>query len=108
MATKTLGTTANNSLTALAATPAPVAIDFAVIVNSILSDGLSGNTSADVQAPNAKGTIWPGAWEMNGLLYIPNRGVLKVFPGDWVGVDSQGWPVLVSANSIANAAWTHS
>ena len=41
------------------------------------------------------------------MLYIPNRGVLKVFPGDWVGIDSQGWPVLISANSIANGPWTH-
>jgi len=108
MSTKTLGTSATNSLTALASTAGNAQADQAAIQNAILSDGLSGNTSADIQSPIAKGSIWPGAWEMEGLLYIPNRGVLKVFAGDWIGVDSQGWPILVSANSIANAAWTHS
>ena len=108
MATLTLGTTAQTSLTALVATPAPNAADFATMVQAILSDGLSGNTGKDIQSPIAKGAIWPGAWEMNGILYVPNRGLLRVFPGDYVGVDSQGWPILVSANSIANAAWVHS
>jgi hypothetical protein len=51
---------------------------------------------------------WKGAFSSNGLLYVPNRGILKVLPGDYVGVDDQGWPILVSAYSIANGAWTHS
>jgi len=50
----------------------------------------------------------PTAWSQAGLLYVPNRGILQVLPGDYVGIDSQGWPILVSKNSIANAAWTHS
>jgi hypothetical protein len=80
--------------------------DNAAINNAILSDG--STTGADMTTPIGKGQIWPGAWIFDGQLFIPNRGMLKVFPGDWVGVDSQGWPILVSANSIANAAWTHS
>jgi hypothetical protein len=52
--------------------------------------------------------VFPNAFSSNGLLYVPNRGYLQMLPGDWVGVDSQGWPILVSKNSIANAAWTHS
>jgi len=107
MATLTLGTTAQTSLTALASTAGNAQADQAAIQALILSDGFSGNTSKDLQSPIAKGSIWPGAWEFEGLLYVPNRGVLKVFPGDYVGVDSQGWPILVSANSIANAAWVH-
>lgn len=99
MATKTLGTTAQTSLTALAwlnslSSSAP--LDVATITNSIKDD------------LNVAHPIYPDAFGDNGLLFVPNRGVLRILPGDWVGVDSQGWPILVSANSIANAAWTHS
>lgn len=97
MATKTLGTNATTTLTALAMarggmTPA----DQATISQGIKNDLVNGLP------------IWPGAWEQSGLLYIPNRGVLQVLPGDYVAIDSQGWPILVSANSIANGPWTHS
>ena len=95
MATSTLGTTANNSLTSLLNGGAMNTTDLAAIANAIKDDLTNGNP------------IWPGAYAQTGLLYVPNRGVLKVLPGDFVGVDSQGWPVLVSKNSIALAAWTH-
>jgi hypothetical protein len=44
----------------------------------------------------------------NGLLYIPNRGWLKVLPGDYVAIDNFGWPILVSGNSVAlsGSIWT--
>lgn len=90
----TLGTAANNSLTSLIYAHSMVAADLRTIANSILNDK-TGNHA-----------IWPGAYAENGLLHIPRRGVLRVFRGDYVGVDSAGWPILVSANSIANAAWT--
>jgi hypothetical protein len=104
-AIKTLGTTANNSLTALVAAltsvasgggPAQDATDRAQIVNLIKDD-------LKVSHP-----LMPTAWSQSNLLYVPNRGILQVLPGDYVGIDSQGWPILISANSIANAAWTHS
>jgi hypothetical protein len=99
MATKTLGTTAQTSLTALKYLPGYAsgmsAADQAAIQNAVKDD--LGNAHSLV----------PGAFQ-GGRLFIPNRGILQVLPGDWVGVDSQGWPILVSANSIANAAWTHS
>ncbi len=95
MATGTLGTTANNSLTSLIFGGAMNTTDLATIAQGIKNDLVNGNP------------IWPGAYAQNGLLYVPSRGVLRVLPGDYVGIDSQGWPVLVSANSIANAAWTH-
>ncbi len=95
MATGTLGTTANNSLTSLIFSGAMNTTDLATIAQGIKNDLVNGNP------------VWPGAYAQNGLLYVPSRGVLRVLPGDYVGIDSQGWPVLVSANSIANAAWTH-
>lgn len=95
MATGTLGTTANNSLTSKAFAGALAPADVAAIANAIKDD------------LNNIHPIWPGAWSQSGMLYVPNRGILKVLAGDYVGVDAQGWPIMVSANSIAHAAWTH-
>jgi len=99
MSTLTLGTNATTSLTALAylaGIGSMVPADQATIANAIKND------------VNPAHPIWPGAFSANGLLFVPNRGVLQMLPGDYVGVDDQGWPILVSANSIANGAWTHS
>lgn len=43
-----------------------------------------------------------------GQLFVPNRGVLKILPGDIVAIDNTGWPVLVSAAAIgyAGSLWT--
>lgn len=96
MATKTLGTNATTSLTALVEGSGNSAADVASIALAIKDDRINGNP------------IWPGAYSLNGRLYIPNRGSILILPGDYVGVDNVGWPILVSANSIANGAWTHS
>ena len=95
MATTTLGTTANNSLTSLIAAGAMLPADIAALANAILNDKINGNP------------IFPGAYSQTRLLHVPNRGILKVLVGDYVGIDASGWPILVSANSIAHAAWTH-
>lgn len=100
MATKTLGTNATTTLTAVSWTTGGaglLAADIATIAESILNDEVNGNP------------IYPGAFSRNGLLYIPNRGVLKMKVGDYVGVDASGWPILVSANAIAfgSTSWTH-
>lgn len=99
MATKTLGTNATNTLTALpfqrgGLLPA----DIAIIQEGILNDLINGNP------------VYPGAFSSMGLLYVPNRGILQVLPGDYVGIDATGWPILVSANAIASGStsWTHS
>lgn len=52
--------------------------------------------------------VVPGAFSYNGQLFIPNRGVLKLLPGDLVLVDATtGWPILVSALSLAGGPWTN-
>ena len=49
-----------------------------------------------------------GQFSAGGQLFIPgDRGVITLLPGDYVGVDSTGWPIVVSANAIANGPWTH-
>ena len=95
MATSTLGTTLTTSLTSLVNNPVMNVTDLATIVNGIKDDLI-------ITHP-----VWPGAYSYMDLLYVPNRGVLKVLPGDYVGVDANGWPILVSAFSIATGGWTH-
>lgn len=97
MATVTLGTSATTSLTAKAFDYANSAADIASIALLIKDD------------INVAHPISPGAFVRQGVLYVPNRGELKILPGDYVGVDSTtGWPILVSARAISAGPWTHS
>lgn len=98
MATITLGTTAQTTLTALAFQSGGLSpADIAKISQDIKDDLTNSNQNI------------PEAFSLNGLLYIPNRGVLKVLPGDVVGVDGLGWPILIAKRSAANATyWKHS
>ena len=99
MAVRTLGTSANNSLSAMAflhgigsMTPA----DVATINNGIKSD-------------NAAQQILGGFSPADSMLYVPRRGVLKVRAGDYVAIDTTtGWPILISSYAIANGPWSHS
>jgi hypothetical protein len=94
MATKTVGTTGTTVLTAVQipprynATPYVSDADWATIQNSILTDaGVHEN--------------FPGAFTRQGLLYLPrHRGVIKLQEGDWVAVDLNGWPVVISNYSL--------
>lgn len=99
MATVTMGSPAATTFTALPFATAVGAVadaDIATIQQLILDD-------LKVSHP-----VWPGAFSKAGLLYVPNRGVLRVLPGDYVAIDTVGWPILVSARSAATgASWTH-
>jgi len=98
MATRTLGTAATTTLTAVSFSESPNVLlpaDLATIQHAIKNDlqplDLSVNT-----------------WIMhNGLLMIPRRGQLRVFPGDFFAVDSTGWPILLSSAAAASASWVH-
>ena len=97
MATKTLGTAANNTLVAMIFGSDPAIADIATIQEHILNDQVNGNP------------IWPGAWANTGLLYVPNRGVLQALPGDYVAYDpATGWPILLSKRAAAGVSWVHS
>jgi hypothetical protein len=58
-----------------------------------------------IKADGPLGALVPGAFNREGQLVIPGRGVLTLQPGDVVAVDQNGWPVLVSAYSIATSGW---
>jgi hypothetical protein len=98
MATVTLGTNANNSLTALAFNPQAAIADFASIEALIK------------QQANPAHYIVPGGFAKSGTLYLPGgRGIIRLQPGDYIGVDHNGWPIVVSKESIADGStsWTH-
>lgn len=105
MAISTLGTNANNSI--------PLAIRWTPGVSA--PGGNGGIAAADFAALNAaikddlNGTHpqIPFSLDSSGRLFVPNRGSLMLLPGDWVGIDSRGWPILLSADTVANGLWTH-
>lgn len=107
MATITMGTTAQTSLTALAFSHVAADADMATL-NALIK--------VDIPVAGALGegpvgsTFVTQAFAKNGFLYVPRRGVLKVFQGDFVAVDpATGWPILVSgAAGAANPQWVHS
>jgi hypothetical protein len=101
VALRTMGTTTTSILDALRFGADVTPQDFGNLSNLIKDDKV-GIAGAHLRLNNA--------FSQNGLLYVPNRGVLQVLPGDYVAVDSDGWPILVSASSIgyASTEWAHS
>lgn len=97
MATITLGTAATTTLIGVSFLKGMPAADVAAIANNIKNPDINGSP------------IFPGAFSNNGLLYVPNRGVLKILRGDYVAYDpATGWPILVSSQAAAGASWVHS
>jgi hypothetical protein len=99
--TVTLGTTAQTSLTAVKFLPgynSGVSASDVAAICALIKDDLK------VAHP-----LIPGSFDMSvSRLYIPNRGVLKVLPGDYIGVDATtGWPILVAKNAITSGPWVH-
>jgi hypothetical protein len=98
MALHTLVTKAATTLTALTWTKDVLQTDIANLAQLILDD------------INPAHPIKPGAWSNNGILFIPNRtgGFVAMQPGDTLAVDLNGWPIIVSAQSLtAGNAWTY-
>jgi hypothetical protein len=74
--------------------------DIATINQAVKDDFLPATAPVSPYPPSL------GGYSRQGQLYVPNRGWLKIFAGDVVMVDSQGWPILVSARSIQQGPWT--
>lgn len=112
MATGTGGTNANNSLTSLQFTGRMLPADIAAIANAVYDDRQNvppNNPTAALNVIAAAAIPFPGAFAQTGLLHVPNRGILRCFPGDYAMVDPvSGWPILVSrtAIGIGGSVWT--
>jgi len=112
MATSTFGTNANNSIPVALQAPGSFISVLGVAQASIaaaadiaaINQAIDDDQNQNLPEPGA-GPTW--GWSQDGKLFIPNRGWLKVLPGDWVAVDSRGWPILLSADTVANGLWTH-
>ena len=112
MALKTLGTNANNSLSAfVVGTDDITAAQVALLNLAIRGDPPGWNAPTGQAAPNI-GTNRPRineAYRRQGNFYIPNRGWIVLKAGDYVCVDSTtGWPFVLSADAVANGPYTHS
>jgi hypothetical protein len=98
MALRTLGTAANNTLSAFVVnTNDTIPADVATFNVAIKDDQINGNP------------IFNGpAYQLSGMLWVPNRGWLKALPGDFIAFDpATGWPILLSARAAAGASWVH-
>ncbi len=104
MALLTMGTTAQTTLSALKFQYTAASADMASLEALIKDDQNPGKGSPAPFWGSAFGAIGPGS----GQLFIPNRGVLLVLPGDFIAVDTQtGFPYLISAAAGAAAGWVH-
>lgn len=93
MALSTFGTNATSTLSAMQWTRAPTVADVAAIAANILDDDNPAHPAV------------PGAFTFNGFLFVPNRGILRLQPGDWVAYGSTGFPIVVSSEA-KTADWT--
>jgi hypothetical protein len=94
----TLGTNANNSLTALVWKGMVSGTDASEINELILND-------QNARHPVAQ-TDGSGGFVKEGLLYVPNRGILTLFPNDVVAVDAtSGAVILVTGLGISSGPW---
>lgn len=98
MALLTGGSSTTTVLDALAFNPGdPAPHDVGSLANLIMDD------------QNPKATIMPTAFSYTGLLFVPNRGVLRCLKGDYVMVDPvTGWPILVSGAAVTGGSFVHS
>lgn len=103
MALVTLGTSANNSITN--------AKRYLPGAGSGISNADMATLALAIRSDDALQNFQPGAWTQDGLLFLPGGrtpGGIVLKPGDYIGVDSTGWPIVVSAYAIANGPWAHS
>ena len=100
MALRTMGTTAQTTLSAIQFSQSPNVVLPADMAS--LKAALKDDLNPSSQSPNS-------FFDYNGLLMIPRRGLVRVFPGDFIAWDAQtGWPILVSAAAAAlNPSWVH-
>jgi hypothetical protein len=110
----TLGTTTTTKLTAYTYSQSPNVLSYtnmATLKTGIKDDLNPASFAASQTGGNYTGSLSPNIFfDFNGLLMIPRRGLVKVFPGDVVAFDTQsGWPILVSAEAIAvgSSSWNY-
>ena len=99
MALITGGTTGTTVLNGMAWNGMKSAADIAAFNNAVKNQGVQTKVVYAIAL-------------MNGILDFPNRpnSQLSLLPGDYIFYDSNGWPIVVSKESMAagGSSWTHS
>ena len=102
MALRTIGTAATTTLAG-----------FVVGVNDLIPADVAAadiailNDQMVASAPFAA-KQWGAGYSQTGTIMIPNRGQLRLYPGDFIAWDSQtGFPIVISALAAAAASWVH-
>ena len=99
MALITGGTTGTTVLNGMAWNGMKSAADIAAFNNAVKNQGVQNKSVYAIAL-------------MNGILDLPNRpnSQIALLPGDYIFYDSNGWPIVVSKESIAagGSSWTHS
>lgn len=99
MALITGGTSGTTVLSGMAWNGMKSAADIAAFNNAVKNQGTQNNSIFSIAL-------------MNGVLDLPNRpnSQICLLPGDYIFYDSNGWPIVVSKESIAagGTSWVHS
>ena len=105
MALKTIGTTAQTSLSAFVVGPNDViAADVATLITQIKADPVEWNGTNQGTTQLAVNQ----AYVRRGTLFIPNRGKLLLKVGDYICWNAvTGWPIVLSGFEAANGSWVH-
>ncbi|MCI0557845.1 MAG: hypothetical protein MN733_05070 [Nitrososphaera sp.] len=102
MALVTLGTAAPTTLQAMLWNHKPDPADLAAL-NALFK-------YQTFAAPTVNGPIAfkPSPMVNQGILYVPERGQLKLFRGDYIAADpNTGHFILISGPTAAAASWVH-
>jgi hypothetical protein len=116
MATKTLGTAATSTLTAI---QVPWGLG-GLVPSDVAAVGLFKDqpvlqaNSNPLLSASYGGEVRPyqGWSQQSKVLFLPNGrspGGIILSPGDWVAIDPlTGWPIVISGFAAANASFVHS
>jgi hypothetical protein len=98
MALQTLGTS-GTSILGLVWTPTVPQSDVAIMNASIYDDYPNNQVYFAYQTG-------AGGFVREGLLYVPNRGFLTLYPGDVIATDqTSGAPFLLTAYGLSAGPW---
>ena len=101
MAIQTLGTTSSTALD-LAFRWRSVAASQADVLR--INQAIRNDQNARFPLAQTDGS---GGFVKEGILFVPNRGTLALFPGDVVALDTtSGQVILLTARGLAAGPWT--
>jgi hypothetical protein len=108
MALKTFGTTANNSLQAFVVGPDDVVPAQIALLNGLVKRDMWAYGGGMGPLGTARQRI-PVTYMRKGRIFIPQRGELVLREGDYIAIDATtGWPIVISADAVANGPYVHS